>query len=231
MNRVLCFALFLSLLFSAAAAQKQSTSGKASSVTAYKLISLKVTGTTRYTDKEILAASGLQIGQNVADGDFKEAVRRLGDSGLFSDVVYSYSSANAGTRLELQLADTDKNKLVPAQFENFVWFTDDDLRTALQRRVPLFQQLLPIAGNLPERVSEALQALLTEKQFPGRVDFLRKEDELDGALIAIDYRVEEVSIRIRSAEFPGASPEQTSLLTTAARRLTGAEYGLSLIHI
>lgn len=227
MNRVPCFALFLSLLLSPAAAQKQPAGGKASSVTAYKLISLKVTGTTRYTDKEILAASGLQIGQNVADGDFKEAVRRLGDSGLFSDVVYSYSSANAGTKLELQLADTDKSKLVPAQFENFVWFTDDELRTALQRSVPLFKELLPTAGNLPDRVSEALQALLTEKQFPGRVDFLRKEDELDGALIAIDYRVEEVSIRIRSAEFPGASPEQTSLLTTAARRLTGAEYGRS----
>jgi len=229
MNRVAWFTLFLFLLLSAAAAQKQSTSGKASSVTAYKLISLKVTGTTRYTDKEILAASGLHIGQNAADGDFKEAVRRLGDSGLFSDVVYSYSSANAGTKLELQLADTDKNKLVPAQFENFVWFTDDELRTALQRRVPLFKQLLPVAGNLPDRVSEALQAILTEKQFPGRVDFLRNAEESSGALTAIAYRVEEVSIRIRGVEFPGASPEQTSLLTTAARRLRSAEYGRSTL--
>jgi outer membrane protein assembly factor BamA len=227
MNRVPCFALFLSLLLSAAAAQKQSAGGKASSVTAYKLISLKVTGTTRYTDKEILAASGLQIGQNAADGDFKEAVRRLGDSGLFSDVVYSYSSANAGTRLDLQLADTDNSKLVFATFENFVWFSDDQLRTALQRRVPLFQQLLPIAGNLPDRVSEALQAILTEKQFPGRVDFLRNAEESSGAQNAIVYRVEEVSIRIRSVEFPGASPEHATLLTTAARRLMGAEYGRS----
>jgi len=225
MNRVTCFTLCLSLLLSAAAAQKRSTSGKASPVAAYKLIALKVTGTARYTDKEILAASGLQIGQNAADGDFKEAARRLGDSGLFSDVVYSYSSSGAGVRLELQLADTDKSKLVPAHFENFVWFTDDELRTALQRHVPLFKQLLPVAGNLPDRVSEALQAILTEKQFPGRVDFLRKEDELDGALNAIVYRVEEVSIRIRGVEFPGASPEQTALLTTAARRLMGAEYG------
>ena len=229
MNRVPCFALFLSLLLSAAAAQKQSAGGNASSVTAYQLISLKVTGTTRYTDKEILAASGLQIGQNAADGDFKEAVRRLGDSGLFSDVVYSYSSANAGTRLELQLADTDKNKLVPAQFENFGWLTDAELLAALQRRVPLFKQLLPVAGNLPDRVSEALQAILTEKQFPGRVDFLRSAEESSGALNAIVYRVEEVSIRIRNVEFPGASPEQTSLLTTAARRLTGAEYGRSTL--
>ncbi|MGD1215335.1 MAG: POTRA domain-containing protein [Terriglobales bacterium] len=227
MNRVTRVLLSLSLLLAAAAAQKQSTSGKAASVAAYRLIALKVTGTACYTDKEILAASGLQMGQNAADGDFKEAVRRLGDSGLFTEVAYSYSSSSAGTRLELQLADTDKRKLVPAHFENFVWFTDDELRTALQSRVSLFKQLLPVAGNLPDRVSEALQAILTEKQFPGRVDFLRNAEESSGTLSAIDYRVEEISIRIRGVEFPGASPEQTALLTAAAHRLTGAEYGRS----
>jgi len=185
-------------------------------VTAYKLIALKVTGTARYTDKEILAASGLQMGQNAADGDFKEAVQRLGDSGVFSNVVYSYSSSNAGTRLEFQLADTDKSKLVPARFENFVWFTDDELRTELQNRVPLFKQVLPIAGNLPDRVSEALQAMLTEKQLPGRVDFFAFGRRVERRPQRDCLPVEEVSIRIRGVEFPGASPEQTALLTTAA---------------
>ena len=227
MSRVMRLVLCLSLLLSAAAGQKRSTSGKASSAGPFKLIALTVTGTARYSDKEILAASGLQIGQNAADGDFKEAVQRLGDSGLFSNAVYSYSSSGAGVRLELQLADADQSKLVPGQFENFVWFTDDELRTALQRSVPLFKQLLPIAGNLPDRVSEALQAILSEKQFPGRVDFLRSAEESSGALNAIVYRVEEVTIRIRSVEFPGASPEQTTLLTNAGRRLAGAEYGRS----
>src|SRR6266851_9684400 len=141
------------LLLSAAAAQKQPTRGKVSAVAANRLTALKVTGTARYTDKEILAASGLQIGQNAADGDFKEALQRLGDSGLFSDLAYSYSSSGAGVKLDLQLADIDQSKLVPAQFDNFVWFTDDELRTALQSRVPLFKQLLPLTGNLPDRVS------------------------------------------------------------------------------
>ena len=222
MNRAVRLVLCLPLLPSAAAAQKQSTSGKASSAAPFKLIALKITGTARYTDTEILAASGLQMGQNAADGDFKEAVQRLGDSGLFSSVIYSYSSSSTGVRLELQLAD--KSKLVPAQFENFVWFTDDELCTAVQRSVPLFKQLLPIAGNLPDRVSEALQAMLSEKQFPGRVDFLRDAEEPGGALNAIVYRVEAVTIRIRGVEFPGASPEQTALLTNAGRRLMGAEY-------
>src|SRR6202023_688955 len=224
MTRVAGF-LFV-LLLSSVAAQKQPTRAKVSTVDANKLVALKVTGTARYTNKEILAASGLQIGQNAADGDFREAAQRLGDSGLFNDVVYSYSASGAGVRLEMQLADTDHRKLVPAHFENFVWFTDDELRTALQSRVPLFKQLLPIAGSLPDRVSEALQAILSEKQFPGRVNYLREsQDESGGPPSAIAYRIEEVSIRIRSIEFPGASPEQTALLATAARRLTGAEYG------
>src|ERR1035438_6884597 len=134
MNRVTGFVLSLSLLVSASAAQKQSTSGKAGAVA--KLIALKVSGTTRDSDQEILAASGLQIGQNGADGDFKEAVQRLGDSGVFSDVVYSYSSSysstgGAGVKLELQLADIDTGKLVPAHFENFVWFTQFERRLCL----------------------------------------------------------------------------------------------------
>src|SRR5467141_94114 len=169
MNRAARFVLCSTLLLSAAAAQRQPTRGKVSGVTANKLTALKVTGTARYTDKEILAASGLQIGQNAADGDFREAAQRLGDSGLFNDVVYSYSSSGAGVRLEMQLADTDQSKLVPAHFENFVWFTDAELRTALQRRVPLFKQMLPIAGILPDGFSYFQQAMLTEKQFPGRL--------------------------------------------------------------
>ncbi|MGB9205009.1 MAG: POTRA domain-containing protein [Terriglobales bacterium] len=223
MRRVARFALCWLMLTSVAAAQKRPAS-KVSPANATKLIALKATGTARYTDKEILAASGLQLGQDAADGDFKEAVRRLGDSGLFGDIAYSYSSSSAGVKLELQLTDTDQSKLVPAQFANFVWFTDDELRTVVERRVPLFKQLLPLTGNLPDRVSEALQAILTEKRLPGRVNYLREGDESGGPLHAIVYRVEEVSIRIRAFEFPGASPEQAALLAAAARRSIGASY-------
>jgi outer membrane protein insertion porin family len=228
LSQVARFALCLFVATSAAAAQKYPTS-KASPASATRLIALKATGTARYTDQELLAASGLQIGQDAADGDFKEAVRRLGDSGLFGEIVYSYSSSSAGVKLELQLADIDKNRLVPAHFENFVWLSDDELRTAVELRVPLFKQLLPLAGNLPDEVSEALQAILAEKRFPGRVNYLREGDESGGPLHAIVYRVEEVSIRIRGFEFPGASPEQVALLATAARRSIGASYERSAL--
>jgi outer membrane protein assembly factor BamA len=169
------------------------------------------------------------MGQNVAEGDFKEAAQRLGESGMFSDVAYSYSFSSAGTKLELQLADIDSSRLVPPHFENFVWFTDDELRSAIQKNVPLFKDLLPLGGNLPDHVQEALQSLLSERQLPGRVDFMRQTNGPDEPVTAIGYRVEEVSIRIHSLEFPGSSHEHSALLTTAAQALVGAEYGRSNI--
>jgi outer membrane protein assembly factor BamA len=224
--------LALCLLIAAAVpatAQRRSVTSQATTLAAYKLVAVKVKGTSRYTDQEVIAASGLQIGQNAADGDFKEATQRLGDTGVFGEVVYSFSASGTSVKLELQVADTESSKLVPAHFENFVWFTDDELMAAIQTRVPLFKQLLPLSGNLPDRVSEALQAILNDKQLPGRVSFLREGNESNGSLSGIVYRVEEISIRIRNVEFPGASPEHATLLATAARRLTGAEYGRSTL--
>jgi outer membrane protein insertion porin family len=223
------FILLIVALSSASAAQKRSTTAAKAPGDPDKLIALKVTGTTRYTDQEILAASGLQFGRPATDADFKEAVQSLGNSGLFKAVSYTYSSSDRGVKLELQVADADKTKLVPAHFENFVWFSDDELLAQLRPRVPLFKLLLPLTGNLSDRVTEALQAILTEKHLPGRVSFLREGDLGGGALHGINYQVEEIDIRIHDVAFPGASPEQAALLTAAAHHLIGAVYGRTAV--
>src|SRR5450759_2211611 len=88
------------LLLAAAAAQKHSVGSKASSGSPNKVIGFKVRGTARAYDKESLPASGVQLGQNASDGDYKEAVQRLGNSGMFSNAAYSYSTSSAGTKLE-----------------------------------------------------------------------------------------------------------------------------------
>jgi Surface antigen variable number repeat len=198
----------------------------------YKLLALKATGTTRYTDKEILAASGLQIGQSAADGDFKEAAHRLGDSGLFTDVAYSFSYSDEGVKAAFQLTDVDKSKLVPAAFENFVWFTDAELLKAIQAHIPLFKDLVPVTGRMPDQVNEVLQALLNEKHIPGRVQFLRQGHQGGGDLTGIVYRVVGIAMRIRNLDFPGATPEQTAFLTNAVHKLVGVEYSrLSLATV
>jgi outer membrane protein insertion porin family len=218
--------LLLSCLlgFATAAAQKSAGSAKASPIAAYRLIGLKVTGTQRFTEKEILPASGLALGQNVAEADFKEAARRLGDTGLFTDVAYSFSFSPSGTKLEFQLTDVEESKLVPAHFENFVWFTDAQLFTVIQRRAPLFRREIPFEGVLPDHVEEALQAILDDNKIPARVDYLRESPQEGGKIIGVAYRAEAIEIRIRDVEFPGATPDQLSALQAAARKLAGAPY-------
>jgi outer membrane protein assembly factor BamA len=224
MKLALRIAFCISLLLSTVVAQKRPAGNKPPTDSPGKLIAVKVTGTSRYTDKEILTASGLQIGRPASDGDFKEAVQRLGEFGVFSDAAYSFSTSDAGTKVEFQLSDVDAGKLVPARFENFVWFTDTQLQAEVRKSVPLFKGLLPLNGNLPDRVSEALRALLSENQLPGHVDFLRSTEPNSMSLTEIVYQVEQVSIRVESIEFPGASTEHTALLESASRNLIGQEY-------
>src|ERR1700724_3995267 len=75
------------------------------------LIEVKVKGTTRYTQEDVLAASALRIGVAASEDDFRNAAAELTDSGAFSDVAYSYSYSSAGTKVDLQM--TDSKQVLP----------------------------------------------------------------------------------------------------------------------
>ncbi|HWZ83315.1 MAG TPA: POTRA domain-containing protein [Terriglobales bacterium] len=212
------------LWLASATAQKPAAANKSPAVMAYKLIGLNVTGSEKYTEKEILPASGLALGQNVVEADFKEAARHLGNTGLFSDVSYTFSYSPAGTKVEFQLTDIDDSKLVPAHFENFVWFSDEQLLSELKKRVPLFKMRMPVSGTMPDDVEQALQAVIDEKKIPARVDYLREAPQQGGSLIGVAYRVEALEINIRNVEFPGATPDLLPGLQAATRKLAGARY-------
>jgi outer membrane protein assembly factor BamA len=185
------------------------------------LIEVKVKGTARYTQGEVLAASALRIGAAASEDDFRKAAAELTDSGAFSDVAYSYSYSSAGTKLDLQL--TDSKQFLPARFDDFVWFTDDQLRQKVHERIPLFKGELPISGRLPEQVSDVLQALLVESNVPGHVNYLRNTGS-NGKIESINYSVSDLLIRVRKIEFTGAGASELPLLEAAARRLPDPEY-------
>jgi outer membrane protein assembly factor BamA len=191
-----------------------------------KLIAIKVTGSKRFPAGAVAAATGLQIGSIVGDDDFKKASRHLAETGAFTDIGYTFSYSSEGTKLEFQVTDT--SELVPARFEDFVWFTDEELERTLKERVPLFIGQLPLSGRLPEQVSDVLQAMLVEKGIPGHVNYERihRQDPQveDGRVEAIDYTVSDVLIRVRSVDFAGAGPNELPLLESAARKVSGVEY-------
>jgi outer membrane protein assembly factor BamA len=192
-----------------------------------QLTSVKVVGTKRYSEADIVAASGLQIGSTVVEDDFKKAARHLGDLGVFSNIAYNYSYSGTGTKLTLQVADIDK--FVPVRFEDFVWFSDEELLKRIKEREPMFNGELPLSGNLADRVSDVLQALLVENSIPGNVEFERA-GKADGPIDSIVYRVSEVVIQVRSIEFTGAADAELPALKDAARRVFEREYSRSVLN-
>ena len=188
----------------------------------HKLISIRVTGSQRYKPEEIIAATGLKIGGGASDDDLKKATKELGETGLFTDVSYSYSYSGEGTKLDLQVADNDK--LVPARFENFVWFSDDELIAQIKKQVPLFSGQVPVGGNLADQVSDALQALLLQHSLGARADYIREGKGEDGPIEVVSFRANDITIQIGQVSFPGAAAEDQAALQAAARKLIGMDY-------
>jgi outer membrane protein assembly factor BamA len=217
--------LFLSLLCSALAQTRQKTRPLPPS--AFKLVSIRVTGTRRYTPEQIKAATGLQTGKTVSEGDFKTVSRHLGETGAFSDVAYAFQYSSEGAKLDLQLADA--TQFAPARFDNFVWLSDEELLQKLQGRVPLFNGELPVAGNLADQVSDALQALVLERNLQGKADYLRYAPQ-DGPITAFLYTVNGPTIHIRNVEFAGVAAPELPLLQTAAKALLGRDYLRSVVR-
>jgi outer membrane protein assembly factor BamA len=191
-----------------------------------QLISVKVTGNKRFSESQIVAASGLQIGTIVTEDDFKKAATRLGAFGIFSDVAYTFSYSSAGTKLELQV--TEIEKFVPVRFEDFVWFSDDELLKRIQERAPLFNGELPLNGRLADQVSDVLQALLVENAIPGHVEYERSGKQ-DGPVDSIIYRVADVLIQIRDVNFVGAGDAELPSLKAASQRVRDTEYSRTVL--
>src|SRR5712671_3343493 len=225
--RWLLTSLLSSVVGLAVGAQTQSTTTRPMPATAYKLISVKVTGTKRFTSDEVAAASGLPVGTIAHEDDFQRAARQLGESGAFSNIAFTFSYSATGTKLEFQVTDADL--FVPARYTDFVWFTDEELRRKLHERIPLFNGELPTSGRLPDEVSDVLQALLVENGVPGHVEYVRKKVKSE-RLQTIDYSVAGVSIRIRQIEFPGAEARELTALQTAAEKLTDREYSIEFMN-
>jgi outer membrane protein assembly factor BamA len=218
-SRVSRRAVFLCFYFLCGLGLWAQTAGKAK--LSYKLLSIHVKGLDHFKEDQIIAASGLHLGQFAGENDFQRAVQVLGDTGMFSNLVYSYQYSTAGCNLELQVTENDK--LIPIVFDNFVWFSDQELLDLLRTRVPLFEGQLPSGGNLAEKVSSALDALLTERKIAGKTEYLQSAG-LNGPIESYDYKVTFHAVVIRNAEFPGAAASEIPALQAAAKQIVGKDY-------
>jgi len=78
-----------------------------------KIQEIRIKGS-RLPEKSILHLTGLQVGQTIEETKVRSALQHANDSGLFTNIGYTYESLPDSTNVILELQIVDQLPLVPA---------------------------------------------------------------------------------------------------------------------
>lgn len=184
---------------------------------------IEIEGLQRLSADEVIATSGLKPGALFSIEELDAAAQRLADSGLFANVAYR--TITKGNQLTIIFhVEEARSGQSPVAFDNFVWFTNDELLAAIKREVPSFNGTAANAGRMTDDIKLALENLLKERGIKGTVDYA---PSVSGAKQEHLFSVAGVSIPICDLHFPGAKNVSETKLVKAAKQMTDADYSRS----
>jgi len=178
------------LLFSVPAVAQTPAAGSA------RLDAIAIAGS-RFPSDQIAAAIGLRSGANVTRDDLQSAADRLAKLGLFATVQYRFRTEDTGVRVDYQVSDAPA---VPVYFDNFPWFSDEELSAAIKSSVFLFDGAAPAQGAILDEMSDALAKVLNARGVHGAVLHALVTLPSSGARVQ-EFRVEGATPKVGSVEF------------------------------
>ncbi|HEX8187311.1 MAG TPA: POTRA domain-containing protein [Pyrinomonadaceae bacterium] len=139
-----------------------------------KLDRIEFKGLERVKAEEALGKSALAAGQTVSIDDVEAAANRLLESGLFTNLSYKIKGTTDKALLTFEVVE--RKWTMPVSFDNFVWFTDEELSAAVRRKLPAFDGTAPESGGVTEQIRQALAELLGERKIEGSVEYTLSEN-------------------------------------------------------
>jgi outer membrane protein insertion porin family len=189
--------LFAAMLFvSVAPGMRAQQPGQAAPKTS-KIAGINVAGTRKFPVDQIITASGLKIGDVVSAEQIQAAADRLAALGIFSTVGYRFSSKGDAISVEFQVQEAPT---VPLYFDNFAWFTDDELAAAIRQEVGLFTGDSPESGAMVDEITDALDKLLASRHIKGSLTHQLVAPPVGDGMI-LQFRVDDPALRITSVKF------------------------------
>ncbi|HEV2388433.1 MAG TPA: POTRA domain-containing protein [Candidatus Acidoferrales bacterium] len=208
------------LAFGSIAAPAQQPAAEQQPASSGTLVAVTATGSRKFTSDQILSVAGLRVGQAVTREEFQAAADRLAATGLFSGVHYRFSSQGANITLEFQVADA---AAVPVGFDNFPWFTDDQLASELSRALGLYDGTAPAQGGYVDRIGARLEILLAAQGVPGKVEH-RLIQRPDGDGMEQQFRVVGPDLKVVSVAFSDPIAAQDAGIQQRLADLLGKPY-------
>lgn len=149
--------------------------GQSSPPSTLKLTTITFTGLQQYSQQLALGSCGLQVGQTVKVADLDAAIEHLMASGLFKTAHYRYTYT--GNRADI-LFDVQEEKWdTPVVFDNFIWFSDQELNAAIKKKFSFFQGPAPNSAGVLEAIKDQLEDFLTTRGMPKPVEYIFQMDQ------------------------------------------------------
>jgi len=215
--------LFVSCSFAFGQAQPSPPSGQK----VLKLESVEFKGLQRLKSEQVLAQSGLQIGQIITPDIVDEAASRLNDSGLFSKIGYRFRSSGEQAFVTFNVEETKIT--IPVVFDNFVWFTEEELWLGVKKDVPSFTGTVAENGEGSEQIRKSLERLLKTKNIEGRVETTPYADQF-GMNPKQIFSVKGVSMTPCGVRFNGAVEIPEKDLIAASQDMLKGEYSRNFVE-
>lgn len=187
-----------------------------------KLAKVEFEGLKRLSRDQLITASGLEIGQPINVAALDAAGQRLLDSGLLKKLSYRLHTDNNQAAVIFQIEEAVEIRH-PVIFDNFIWFTEDDLAIAARHDVPSFDGTALDAGNMTDGIAHGLQLLLDEHKIAGKVEYMPMVYEGTTRLDHV-FSVRGVRMPVCTLHFPGAANVGEERLIKAAKDLLGKDY-------
>jgi outer membrane protein assembly factor BamA len=221
MTRLTNHLLTLLFIFAAAA-------GLAVAQDARVISGIEFEGLKQIPADEALATSGLKTNQPFKVEEVDAAAQRLLDSGIFKQIGYRTRTVGNKVTITFQVEEASGGES-PVMFDNFIWFTEEQLMEAVRQEVPLFAGRAPNVGKMPEAITRALQQLLAEQKIDGKVEYLASQD-LSGRMLAHLFSVTGVKMPVCTLHFPGAKNLTEAKLAGIAKELSDNDYSSELVR-
>lgn len=202
-----------------------SLSAQQENIRKYKLSKIEFIGLKFYNEKEVLAASELNLGQEIDLNGLKATSVRLLKTNLFRRAIYQYQIID--DQLEV-IFDVTEVRSSPCIFDNFIWFQPTELVNAIRLVVPNFEGDAPGNDMVILRIKGALQKLLQEKGLLGKVDYVYNSDESPDAGVHI-FAVKFPAPFVCAIRFTGATGSKDGELQKTIKPLLNAEYSVAYL--
>ena len=184
-------------------------------------------GSHRYSDAQIAATVGLRPGD---PGD-QEKLQAIADGlvhlGVFSRVNFRFTVKNRRATVDFELEDADA---VPVMFENFPWFTDEELADEIRQGVPLFDGSAPRDGTLLNEITSVLAAKLASRGIKANVDHMLVAEPSSDQMI-MQFRQDGPSFTISSLTFGDALAQNSEKLKDRVSDLVGKSFSRFAIDL